>query len=565
MAQRRLRWHYRSRHPSLITVSNRELYDDRLYVAPSPFAEHPQLGLVFRHVPDGRLEHFGSGVNRREAELVAQAVIAHARSSPELSLGVGCLSLRQRDAILGQLERLWREEPPEVREVFAGTRSEPFFVKSLETIQGDERDVILISIGYGREPSGQLAMSFGPLDHEGGERGLNVLITRARLRLEVFASITAEDIDLARAGGRGVALLRTFLRYAATGMLGAAAVSGRGFASPFEAEVARALSALGHEVEGQVGVAGLFVDLAVRDPEREGRYLLGIQCDGAAYHSALWARDRDRLRQQVLEDQGWILHRIWSADWLRDPAADLRRVAAALEDARARWAARDECLDVAASLAGPAEETLDPLPVRMPAAAEEAAESGLRAQPYREADFPLPEPVAPHRLAAAVMAETVARIVEIEGPVHGDEIARRVTRLAGLERTGRRLTEAVGRGLAHAVRARRIIRDGRFYALPGAPPMIRDRSAVRAASLRRPEMLPPAEIQAAVLEVARAHYGAAPGEIATRVGRLLGIATTSAPLRALIEAETLRLLASGRLDRQGPSLVPAQPDSRPAA
>jgi very-short-patch-repair endonuclease len=561
MAQRMLRWHYRSRHPSLIAVANREFYDDRLHVAPSPFAEHPQLGLVFRHVPDGGFERGGSGVNRLEAELVAAAVIAHARSSPELSLGVGCFSLCQRDAILGQLERLWREEPPEVREVFAATRPEPFFVKDVEAIQGDERDVILISVGYGRDPSGHLALSFGPLNHEGGARRLNVLITRARLRLEVFASITADDIDLARAGGRGVALLKTFLRYAATGALGTEEVSGRGFASPFEAEVARALATLGHEVEGQVGVAGCFVDLAVRDPERKGCYLLGIECDGAAYHSALWARDRDRLRQQVLEDRGWILHRIWSADWLRDPAAELGRVATALEEARARWAARDESLE-ATSFAGQAEETLDP-PLARALPAEEPAESGLRAEPYREADFPLPEVLEPHRLAAAAMAETVARIVEIEGPVHGDEIARRVTRLAGLERTGRRITEAVNRGLARAVRERRIIRDGRFYALPGAPPIIRDRSAVP--SLRRPEMLPPAEIRAAVLEVASAHYGAAPGEIATRVGRLLGCATTSARLRALIEAETSRLLASGRLDRQGPSLVPARPDSRPAA
>jgi hypothetical protein len=185
--------------------------------------------------------------------------------------------------------------------------------------------------------------------------------------------------------------------------------------------------------------------------------------------------------------------------------------------------------------------------------------------PYREADFSLPDAVEPQRLAPEAMAETVARIVELEGPVHRDEIARRVTRLAGLERTGRRIAEAVDRGLARAVRERRISREGRFYAVPGAEPMIRDRSAVQASTLRRPEMLPPVEIQAAVLEVAGVHYGATTGEIASRVGRLLGFQTTSARLRGLIEAETLRLLAAGRLDRQGPALLPAQPDSRPAA
>jgi very-short-patch-repair endonuclease len=565
MPQRMLRWHYRSRHPSLIAVSNREFYDDRLHIVPSPFATDQRLGLVFRHVADGCFDRGGSGVNRREAEAVARAVIAHAHISPELSLGVGCFSIRQRDAILAQLEHLWRDEPPEVREFFATARAEPFFVKNLETIQGDERDVILISVGYGRDPSGYLAMNFGPLNHEGGERRLNVLITRARQRLEVFASITADDIDLERGRGRGVAALKTFLAYAATGVLGIARPSGRGFDSPFEAEVARAVSTLGYQVDGQIGVAGFFVDLAVRDPGREGRHLLGIECDGACYHNALWARDRDRLRQQVLEDQGWILHRIWSADWLHDPEAELRRLAAALEDAKARWTARDESLDGTAFAEERAAGDVEAI-VREGAAATGEAEPGPRAKPYVEAEFELACDREPHRLAPEVMVEVVVRIVEIEGPVHGDEIARRVTRLAGFERTGRRIVEAVNRGLARAVREQRITREGRFYALPDADPAIRDRAAVRAATLRQPEMLPPAEMRAAIVQVASAHYGATTGELATRVSRLLGFQTTSSQLRALIEAEIERMLASGRLDRHGASLVPsAQAEPLPAA
>ena len=408
-------------------------------------------------------------------------------------------------------------------------------------------------------------MGFGPLNHDGGERRLNVLITRARQRLEVFASITADDIDLARARGRGVAVLKTFLHYAATGVLGTAEASGRGFDSPFEAEVARALAGLGHQVDGQIGVAGLFVDLALRDPDRPGRYLLGIECDGAAYHSALWARDRDRLRQQVLEDQGWILHRIWSTDWLCDPVAELGRVAAALEDAKARWAVRDESLE-AAAFVDEADPAQDQAVVREPAAANGAdAGPGPLAEPYVEAEFDLAGALEPHRLPPERMADVVAEIVAVEGPVHGDEVARRVARTFGLERTGRRIGEAVQRGLARAVRQQRITRDGRFYTSAGAAPAIRDRTEVRAATLRRPEMLPPAEIRTAILEVASAHYGATRSEIAGQVGRLLGFQAVSARLRTLIEAEIERLLAAGRLDRQGPSLVPARPDSRPAA
>jgi very-short-patch-repair endonuclease len=271
---------------------------------------------------------------------VAEAVLAHARRRPDLSLGVGCFSIAQRDAILAELERLWRTAP-EARPFFCEDGAEPFFVKNLETIQGDERDVILISIGYGRDASGHLALAFGPLNGEGGERRLNVLITRARRRLEVFSAITAADIDLARAGKPGVAALKTFLQYAESGVLEVAASSGRGPGSLFEAEVARALEGRGHRVDLQVGVAGFFVDLAVRDPERPGRWLLGIECDGAAWHSALSARDRDRLRQQVLEDQGWIIHRIWSTDWYRRPEAELRRLDQAIASARAIWDDRD--------------------------------------------------------------------------------------------------------------------------------------------------------------------------------------------------------------------------------
>jgi hypothetical protein len=188
------------------------------------------------------------------------------------------------------------------------------------------------------------------------------------------------------------------------------------------------------------------------------------------------------------------------------------------------------------------------------------------AEPYVEAAFELAAEGEPQRLPAGALADAVVRIVALEGPVHGDEVARRVTRLAGLERTGRRSAEAVGRALARAVREQQLVRDGRFYALPETTPIVRDRSQVRSVSLRRPEMLPPAEIQAAILQVAGRHYGATPGEIALEVGRLLGFQATGARLRTLIETEVERLLASGRLDRQGPSLVPAgQREPLPAA
>ncbi|MDX1541769.1 MAG: DUF3320 domain-containing protein, partial [Geminicoccaceae bacterium] len=459
----------------------------------------------------------------------------------------GCFSIQQRDRILFELERL-RQDAPELEPFFVADGSEPFFVKNLEALQGDERDVIMISVGYGRDSSGYLAMTFGPLNAEGGERRLNVLISRARQRLEVITSITAADIDLARSSRPGVRALKTFLQYAETGVLGAPAPSGREPDSPFELAVEAALRRAGLEVVHQVGSAGFFVDLAVVDPERPGRYLLGIECDGAAWHSARWARDRDRLRQQVLEDQGWIIHRVWSGDWFRRPEATLRRTLEAVEAAKATWRARDTAAGAPAS--EPA--TARPRPTskriaRAPAAPPDAGRSPS-APAYVEADFALEPPVEPHLMAAPQLRTMLTRIVEIEGPVHQDEIARRLTRLAGLSRTGRRIAQTVAEGLQREAAAGRLQVDRGFYALPGREVTVRERSGVVSSTLRRPALLPPAEIEQAVLELVRRRGGMSADEAVVQAGRMLGFQSTSAPLRRVIEASRDRLIEAGILD-----------------
>ncbi|MBC7169275.1 AAA domain-containing protein, partial [Phenylobacterium sp.] len=273
---RMLNWHYRSRHQSLIAVSNREFYDGRLSIIPSPFAASEGVGLSLRHLPDTAYDRGGTRTNPEEARAVAEAVIHHARLRPDQSLGVATFSTAQRQAVMRALEGL-RRDNPDVEPFFAADGPEPFFVKNLETIQGDERDVIFISVGYGKTREGYLSHSFGPLNGEGGERRLNVLISRAKVRCEVFANFTGDDVDLARSGARGVAALKSFLTFAQTGGFGQGTASGRGFDSPFEALVAQRLEAMGHRVEAQIGAAGFFIDLAVVDPDRPGRYLLGIE------------------------------------------------------------------------------------------------------------------------------------------------------------------------------------------------------------------------------------------------------------------------------------------------
>jgi len=314
-----LRWHYRSRHPSLISVSNKHFYGERLFYPPSTFegSNGESLGISMRKTPSNCYTRGGSngGQNIVEGEIVVDEVISFAKNFPEKTLGVVTFSVTQRDVIRDLLDKKLRANPG-IDSFFSEDRRESFFVRNLETIQGDERDVIFISLGYGRTADGSLHQNFGPLATEGGDRRLNVMITRARERMVVFASLTSEDISL-DTGKRGVRALKEFLQLAEKGYMDVPSATSRPFGSPFEEYVSEFLISQGYEVESQVGMSGFFIDLAIRDPLNRNRYLCGIECDGAPYHSSRTARERDRLRQEILESRGWTIYRIWSTDWFR--------------------------------------------------------------------------------------------------------------------------------------------------------------------------------------------------------------------------------------------------------
>lgn len=331
--QSMLKWHYRSRHESLIAVSNYEFYENKLVVFPSSGSNPKASGLHFHHLPDTVYDRGKSRTNREEARAVAEAVMEHARQFPEMTLGVVAFSTAQRDSILFHLDQMRRADDSG-ENFFADHAEEPFFVKNLENVQGDERDVIMISIGYGKDANGRVSPSFGPVNREGGQRRLNVLISRAKQVMHVYANFTGDDLAVTSNSPFGVKALRHFLKYAYDRKLEIPVETGKLPDSPFEEEVIAALREEGLDIEPQVGTAGYFIDLAVRDPERPGAYLLAIECDGAAYHSSQSARDRDRLRQAVLEGLGWRFHRIWSTDWFRNPAGELVRVREAIEKAK---------------------------------------------------------------------------------------------------------------------------------------------------------------------------------------------------------------------------------------
>ncbi|MHB1308991.1 MAG: DUF3320 domain-containing protein, partial [Limisphaerales bacterium] len=549
-----LRWHYRSRHHSLIAVSNHEFYENRLFIVPSPHSSAPGIGLRFNHVPDGVFDSGASGTNRVEAKAVCSAVIEHARQSPQFSLGVAAFSLRQQQAILDELELL-RRENPDTESFFSAHEDEPFFIKNLENVQGDERDVILISVGYGKDAHGYMAMRFGPLSIEGGERRLNVLISRAKRRCEVFSSIVAEEIDLARVSGRGVAAFKTFLNYAKTGLLSVATQTGREEESPFEEAVRRALESLGHEVHPQVGVAGFFIDLAIRNPAQPGDYLLGIECDGAPYHSSRSARDRDRLRQAVLEDHGWTIHRIWSTDWFQRPAEQLRKVQQAIE--RVLEKARGVPPDTASPITSPVGNAADTIERETAIEPADTVLSDL-AVPYREANVAVPKRQEPHEVATKEMADIVLRIVQQEGPIHEDEVVARVRDLWGLGRAGNRVQDSVAKAVRSVLVTRVCSRESGFLSIPASVVPIRNRSDVTSPSLRKPDMLPSAEIRAAILALIDAHHGATSEEIPIAVARIFGFKSTSSQLRSIIAVQTAKLQRHGELQESNGMLKRAQ-------
>lgn len=543
LPHRMLNWHYRSKHQSLIAVSNRQFYDNRLFIVPSPYDAVAGMGLKFNYNPDAHYDRGNTRTNPAEARIVAEAVMRHARETPERSLGVATFSVAQRQAIQNELERL-RKESPDSEEFFVKGSSEPFFVKNLENIQGDERDVIFISMGYGRTKEGFVPMSFGPLNSDGGERRLNVLISRAKLRCEVFSSITADDIDLSRSKGRGVAALKTFLAFAQTGQLDTAHETGRDHDSVFEEQVAARLRALGHDVKAQIGTAGFFVDLAIADPDKPGRFLLGIECDGAQYHASRSARDRDRLRQNVLEAHGWVLHRIWSTDWFWRPKEETEKVVQAIAAAREHWKAIDDgsvarAPEIAVPAATPVKD--EPGSASTPAVPETPA-----SVPYEETRLRVRRQVDPHETPVAEMMKHVVEIVTVEGPVHESEIIVRIRSAWGLARAGNRIRDAVRTAL-EAARAKGAITGGPFYAVPGQPVPVRSRDEVQSTTLRKPEMLPPEEISAAVLRVIEQNYGAERDQLIQAVARLFGFGATSAPLREVIDQVLTAMIEAGSL------------------
>ncbi|MGO7378672.1 DUF3320 domain-containing protein [Rhizobium ruizarguesonis] len=487
---RDLRWHYRSRSESLIAFSNHHYYQNRLVTFPSPAVEDRAVHL--RKVPIGVYDRGKSRTNRIEAETVAKEAVSRMKGWLKLpekdrpTLGVITFNAQQQSLILDLLDAARRDDP-ELEWFFAEERVESTIVKNLENVQGDERDVILFSITFWKDAAGKLTMDFGALNRDGGERRLNVAVTRARQELIVFSGFTADQIDPTRTKALAVQHLKTFLDYAERGAIALPAQdigSVGGFDSPFEEAVAAQLERRGWRIVPQVGISGFRIDFGIRHPDLAGAYLAGVECDGATYHGSATARDRDKVREQVLRGLGWSILRVWSTDWWFDAAGCVERLHASLEslleESRARRAAEmeetathwdmghevegiDEIRDEAAASV---EQVMPPpemvetelVSVETPAmfSVSEAAEtqpppasvgdeasderryrvtdlSGFQADPDQFFEFG-------YRDTLRGMIEV---IIETESPLRTDILAQRLSRTHGWLRTGGRIRERI--------------------------------------------------------------------------------------------------------------------------
>ena len=521
-----LRWHYRSRHESLIAVSNNLFYNNQLLIYPSPSNDSEKLGLKFIHLPDAIYDSGSNSGNIIEAKAVVKAIIEHYQTYGNTkSLGVGTFNLNQRRLIDDFLE-IERKKNPMIEEYFTDKKFEKFFIKNLETIQGDERDVIFVSVGFGFDKNHKLSHNFGPVNRDGGERRLNVLFTRAREKCVIFSNFKHSDLKLGANSPFGLRALKTFLEYAENRQLIDYESPGENADSSFEEAVYEYLKNSEYEVHKQVGCAGFRIDLAIINPDSQGEYLLGIECDGATYHSSPVARDRDRLRQQVLEGLGWRIHRIWSTDWYRNREETINKLIKAIEDSTRTGnilknnLPEEELLTLEETSLEPHTE-IEYDTIEVPEITLEDSISDYEICDTLEID----NNCQLHEKSPLELSEVITQIVEFEGPIHRDEVIKRVRIYWGLKKAGKRIKDTITSAAEVAQQTGQIkIKDDFLYSQNNDKIRVRKRTGNPPANIA---LISPEEIEEAVRIVLNTQDITKEKELIKQVAHLLGFKSTS--------------------------------------
>ncbi len=443
-----LRWHYRSKHESLIAFSNSKYYENKLHTFPSPDDLCTKIG--YQHV-EGVYDRGGSRQNRAEAEAIIRE-IERRLSDPilsKMSIGVVTFNTNQQSLLEDMLNDLFVKRPD--LEKVAIECEEPIFIKNLENVQGDERDVILFSIGYGQDKAGRVTLNFGPLNRDGGWRRLNVAVSRARYEMKVFSTLLSEQIDLRRTSAEGVAGLKEFLEYAERGVAAGAAEAVATSTSSTDGlveAVARAIREKGYEVRTNIGTSGYKIDIGVVNPSESTSYVLGILCDGYNYTSSRSARDREIVQVGVLRKLGWKIWRLWAMDWWNDKDAIMEEICSKIEDAiEGRYVeVEEEPIRLYSGFttgedAG-SEPSSDDVPQQNAEPVSQPSESVSQLLPYTFAElapFPLSSDGVTNGFYDDIIKSFIDEVIETEAPIKHDLLCKRVLRAIDIARMGPRL------------------------------------------------------------------------------------------------------------------------------
>lgn len=545
--ERTLKWHYRSRHEHLIAFSNAKIYKHDLITFPSNMDKIPDNGVEYVYVEDGTYDRGGKKHNLKEAKRVASLVFEHIRKYPNRSLGVVTFSEAQQQAVDSAIRQL-RFQNSQYEKFFLEDNEHAFFVKNLENVQGDERDTIIFSIGYAKDQNGVMYMNFGPLSRNGGHRRLNVAITRAKYNVKLVGSIHPTDIKVESTNSEGVKMLRQYIEFAINGdsvlqnelqFTNTVDVD-----SPFEEAVHDFLIKNGYNVTTQVGCSGYRIDMAVKHPTLSGIFVLGIECDGATYHSARTARERDRLRQTVLEDIGWIIYRIWSTDWIKDPITEGNKLLEAVKMAISNYK-----LDSSNNGSIRHEETVqkDTLSIKEAyVTVEKTKEKNNNDNPYnfnyyKETDVNKITRISNDK---QYLANVINYVVEQECPIHYEVLCKRVAPLFGNQKATVKVRNSVEYVLNNNLKDV-IIKKGDFCWYKNVkeikikiPPLYGDGRAINYISTE--------ELAEAMFVIAEKSFGITKSDLYVATARTFGFNRTGGNITKSMEKSCLYLLESGR-------------------
>ncbi|MEG0963457.1 MAG: DUF3320 domain-containing protein [Lachnospiraceae bacterium] len=528
LPDRTLKWHYRSRNESLIAFSNAKIYNHNLITFPSPTEGEKDNGVEYVFVENGVYDRGGKKSNMQEAIKVAELVFEHIRTNPNRTLGVITFSEAQQHTVEMAIRNI-RIEHSEYEYFFNEENPDAFFVKNLENVQGDERDTIIFSIGYAKDPNGVMYMNFGPLSRDGGYRRLNVAITRAKYNIKLVGSIRPTDIRVERTHSEGVKMLRSYIEFAIQGQKALDAevnVSNVvNVDSPFEESVYDFLIKNGYDVATQVGCSGYRIDMAVKHPTLSGRFILGVECDGATYHSSRTARERDRLRQTILEDIGWKIYRIWSTDWIKDPQNEGDRLIAAVQKSLKNFI--DDTEIEKAEIREVQEEIIN---YEIPVETIEISQNDMShlIPEYVEADI---WSVDRDYNDNTYLKSVINYVVQIESPIHFELLCKRVAPLMGNQKA----TVKVRNGVEYILSrfSTGVIKKGDFcWEKESKLPQVRKPNAIN----NRPiQHIAKEEIIEAMKLVLNNAYGISQEDLFVAVARIFGFGRTGGNIQVALK------------------------------